>query len=194
MSRYTDDADRLRRELSRYAAAYPHESPVVRRFLKLLAEGRRAFDREHAAGHFTASALVFTPDLRRVLLTHHRKLDIWVQLGGHADGDANLPRAALREATEESGLADIRAASKGIIDIDIHPIPAYRSDPPHDHYDVRYAFIADPERPLVVSDESHDLAWVPVDRLGDFSREASLHRAVGKALRVVATDRTVGNR
>lgn len=169
-------------QLDRYAERYPQDGATVDRFRRLLEDGRRAFVREHRGGHFTASALVFDPSLSAVVLTHHRKLDIWIQLGGHADGEADLAAAARREAEEESGLSNLRLASPEIVDIDIHPIPARATEPAHEHYDVRFAFIAAGERDLVVSDESHDLAWVRTDRIRDYSDEASLHRAVARAL------------
>jgi ADP-ribose pyrophosphatase YjhB (NUDIX family) len=195
MSRHESSCiDAFRQALERYASDHPDESANVVRFQRLLADGRPAFDRGHLPGHFTASALVFDRRCERVLLTHHRKLDIWIQLGGHADGDARLHLVAHREAVEESGLIGIAAAADRIVDIDIHTIPAHGSEPRHDHYDVRYAFIADPTQPLVVSDESHDLAWVRVDRLGEVSEEASLHRAVGRALRAAVSDIPVVDR
>jgi 8-oxo-dGTP pyrophosphatase MutT (NUDIX family) len=168
--------------LSRYARRYPLEATVVDRFRELLAQGAAAFYRDHPRAHFTASALVFDPTVSSIVLTHHRKLNIWIQLGGHADGEADLAGAARREALEESGLTDLRPALDEIVDLDIHPIPAHRDEPEHEHYDVRFAFIAPGARDLTVSDESHDLAWVPVGGIGDFSLEESLHRAVRKAV------------
>ena len=181
MSEFGEDLDRLHAAFLDYRHRHPDEAATVSRFLSLLAGGAEAFHRTHHPGHFTASSLVLSYSLDRVLLTHHRKLDIWIQLGGHADGDANLLRAAEREAIEESGLDSVEVGRRAIVDIDIHPIPAHGAEPGHDHYDVRYAFRADPAAPLVVSDESHDLAWVHLSRLGDFSTEVSLHRAVAKA-------------
>ena len=169
-------------ELESYRRAHPQEAAIVDRFLRLLQDGRPAFSREHLPGHVTASAVVLSHALDRVLLTHHRKLDIWIQLGGHTDGDTDLLRAAGREAYEESGIQDLRVGSRSIADIDIHGIPAHGREPAHEHYDVRYAFLADPAAPLVVSDESHDLAWVQISRLEHYSQEASLHRAVSKAV------------
>ncbi len=169
-------------QLTRYVERHPEDAATVGRFRELLDEGRRAFVREHHGGHFTASALVFAPELGSIVLTHHRKLDIWIQLGGHADGEADLATAARREAEEEAGLSGLRLASPEIVDIDIHPIPAHGAEPAHEHYDVRFAFVAAGGRDLFVSDESHDLAWVAVGRIGDYSEEASLHRAVTRAL------------
>ncbi|MFW6288591.1 MAG: NUDIX hydrolase, partial [Spirochaetota bacterium] len=173
-------------EFRDYRARHPEDAHTADRFLTLLSHGEPAFHRDHMPGHFTASALVLDRELTRILLTHHRKLDIWIQLGGHADGQADLQSAALREAEEESGIEKIDVAHQAIVDLDIHPIPPHGNEPEHDHFDVRYAFYADPAAPLIVSDESHDLAWVTIERLTDFSDEESLHRAVARALRTLA--------
>lgn len=188
------DAAAFEAALRRYAVEHPREQATVRRFVDLLDHGPAAFHRDHLPGHFVASALVLDRDLTRVLLTRHRKLGIWIQLGGHVDGDLDLRRAAQREAVEESGLADIVLAGPSIVDVDIHRIPPHGGDPAHEHYDVRFAFFADPRERLVVSDESHDLAWVPVEQLGEYSREESLRRAVRKALHVLPAPVAPGNR
>lgn len=172
--------------LDGYERRHPDEPGTVARFRELLAVGQPAFVRDHPGGHFTASALVFDPSGSLVVLTHHRKLDIWIQLGGHADGDADLAAVARREAEEESGLDRLRLALPRIVDLDIHPIPAYGAEAAHEHFDVRFAFFADGSRSLTVSDESHDLAWVAVNRLREYSDEESLHRAVCRALEALA--------
>ncbi|MFP4375953.1 MAG: NUDIX hydrolase [Spirochaetales bacterium] len=176
----------LRAALLRYRDRYPREAKTVGRFLDLLADGSAAFERGHLPGHFTASALVVDEPREHVLLTHHRKLGIWVQLGGHADGDLDLYSAAIREAQEESGLSAFSSPleAETILDVDIHPIPAIGPEPEHLHFDVRFLLVADPSSPLVVSDESHDLKWVPAFELDHYSEEASLERAVAKALSV----------
>ena len=96
------------------------------------------FERNCVPGHITGSAWVLDPTRERVLLTHHRKLDIWVQLGGHSDGETDPAKVALAEATEESGL-EVELLAPEIFDIDIHEIPARGDEPAHLHYDVRFA-------------------------------------------------------
>ncbi|MEP6634629.1 MAG: NUDIX hydrolase [Luteimonas sp.] len=138
--------------------------------------------RERTAGHFTASAWLVDADGTRVLLTHHRKLGMWLQLGGHADGDRDLARAALREAEEESGLAELSVDSE-IFDIDRHRIPEHNGVPTHWHYDVRYIVRAGNDEAFVVSDESHALAWRAIAALAyDDSADASLRRMARKWL------------
>ena len=129
-------------------------------------------------GHFTGSAWVVDAGRKRTLLTHHRKLDKWLQLGGHADGDAALLAVALREAQEESGLKAVRAVSAEIFDLDRHLIPARKNEPEHWHYDVRFFIEADPAEPLVITSESKDLAWVELAEVARLNPEESMVRMV----------------
>ena len=131
-------------------------------------------------GHLTGSAWIVSPDRARTLLTHHRKLDKWLQLGGHADGDPDLSAVALREAREESGLARLRLLANELFDVDRHWIPARRTEPAHWHYDLRFMIEADPAERLVVSSESKDLAWVEVARVTGLNPEESMARMVRK--------------
>ena len=111
-----------------------------------------------------------------MLLTHHRKLDRWLQLGGHADGDVDLGRVALREAEEESGLADL-AVEPEIFDLDRHWIPARAEVPGHWHYDVRFVVRATGSEDFVVSAESHALAWREIAEIAaDANADESLRR------------------
>jgi 8-oxo-dGTP pyrophosphatase MutT (NUDIX family) len=152
-------------------------------FLAFLSAHGDAFERRCAPGHFTGSAWLVSTDGKRVLLTHHRKLDLWVQPGGHADGDPDLCRVALREAEEETGLRGLRI-EPDIFDIDRHRIPARPGEPEHWHYDVRYVVRAGVDEHFVVSAESHALAWRPVVEVAlDAEADASVRRMAQKWLR-----------
>jgi 8-oxo-dGTP pyrophosphatase MutT (NUDIX family) len=164
----------LLEQLQAYSQRYPEEHATVERFVDFVASEPRCFERDCWRGHVTGSAWLLDPAGTALLLTHHRKLDIWVQLGGHSDGDPDTRTVALREAEEESGLA-VQLLEPDILDIDIHEIPARKSDPAHFHFDVRYAFAA-PSRVFAVSGESHDLAWVGLDDLESFTTEQSILR------------------
>jgi 8-oxo-dGTP pyrophosphatase MutT (NUDIX family) len=167
--------------LAAYRARWPGEAATVALFEALLEEGGHAFERERLAGHFTASAWVVAADGARTLLTHHRKLGLWLQLGGHADGDTDLPRAALKEAEEESGLPDLRLEGRAIFDLDRHWIPGHKGVAAHWHYDVRYVVRAGADEAFVVSDESHDLAWRDIAALArDDAADASVRRMAQK--------------
>jgi 8-oxo-dGTP pyrophosphatase MutT (NUDIX family) len=107
---------------------------------------------------------------------------MWIQLGGHADGDADVRHVAHREATEESGLVQLVPATEGLFDVDIHAIPARGDEPEHFHYDIRYAFRAMGSDRFTVTEESHDLAWIPVEDLSAYTDEISMHRMARKWL------------
>lgn len=165
-----------------YKARWPGEGEVVDTFRALLDDIEDPFRRERLGGHFTASAWLVSADRRRILLTHHRKLDRWLQLGGHADGDRDLARAALREAGEESGLAGL-SVDRELFDLDRHWIPRHADVPAHWHYDVRYVVRTGGDEDFVVSDESHDLAWRDIAALvDDEEADPSLRRMGGKWL------------
>ncbi|MEW2317848.1 NUDIX hydrolase [Streptomyces bauhiniae] len=121
------------------------------------------------AGHLTASALVIDPEHERVLLTLHKKLRMWLQMGGHCEpGDISMAGAALREATEESGIAGLTLLPGGPVRLDRHPIPA----PCHWHLDVQYAVLAPRGAEQAISDESLDLRWFGYYEVADVADES----------------------
>lgn len=171
----------LMEQLAAYLARWPEEAETVDEFRRLLADPRNPFLRERLEGHFTGGAWLVSADGRRTLLTHHRKLGRWLQLGGHADGDVDMGRVALKEAEEESGLPDLRLEEAAIFDLDRHWIPERRDVPGHWHYDVRYVIRAGADERYVVSEESLDLAWREIAPLADDADE-SLGRMARKWL------------
>lgn len=141
------------------------------------------FDRDNVPGHVTAATWLLDPTGTKVLLTHHAKLQKWLQLGGHADGNGNVAEVALIEAREESGIHEITVDSSEIFDIDIHRIPAQPQGVEHLHYDVRFiAFAAKTD--TIVSAESIDLAWVPIGELRKYTTEPSMLRMAAKWLQL----------
>ena len=156
------------------------ETAMRDRFVAFVLENAGAFDRACVPGHVTASAWIVDPLRTRALLTHHRKLGKWLQLGGHVDGDRDVRRSAMREATEESGLRSLRLVDGAIYDIDAHCIPAREGEPEHEHFDVRFAFEANADERFVVSDESHELAWIPLDALTSYGADESVLRLARK--------------
>jgi len=157
-----------------------HESAMTAATIAFVTAQPDCLRRTCVPGHLTGSAWIVSPDRSCVLLTHHRKLDKWLQLGGHADGDPELLAVALREGREESGLASLRAVSPDVFDLDRHWIPPRNADPGHFHYDLRFLFEADPREPLTCSSESKDLAWVGLDAVTTLNPEESMARMVRK--------------
>ena len=172
--------------LARLAAHSPtdekeqHDVQFIRTFVT---ENALFFGKENTKGHITGSAFVVDQD-KRVLLTFHRKLKRWLQLGGHSEVDETDPfETALREAHEESGLPDLQVDEQfgqRPFDIDVHSIPARRDEPQHDHLDFRYVLRTNSPERIVCSPESNALAWVPLSELDAYDFDPALRRAVDK--------------
>jgi 8-oxo-dGTP pyrophosphatase MutT (NUDIX family) len=175
--------DSVREQLSGYTPADSTEAAFVQRMLELSQAGG-ACERSHfEPGHFTASAFVLSPDRRDLVLIHHKKLGIWVQPGGHVEPvDDDLIAATRREVQEEVGLGELELVMNGtslVFDVDIHRIPARKAEPAHEHFDVRFAFVAK-TRDLVHSEEVADLRWVPLSEVEQLGSDDSVLRAVRK--------------
>jgi len=185
MNELTFAQSRVIDQLEAYLPGCPRDRQVKDLFNGFAAEHADCCERTLTVGHFTGSAWLVSADGRRVLLTHHRKLDRWLQLGGHADGDSDLAAVALREAEEESGLCDL-AIEGDVYDLDRHLIPARGDEPGHWHYDVRFVVRAHGSEDFTVGDESHDLAWRSISELiRDESVDESVRRMAAKWLRRV---------
>jgi len=174
------DREKLLIDLRKYIPFDSHEKEMVGKVIALIESTPDCFHNNSFPAHMTASAWIIDNSSTHLLFTHHRKLNKWLQLGGHADGEENLANAATREAMEESGLKSVRLAAPGIFDVDIHEIPARKDIPAHYHYDVRYLFKADKAEPLVVSDESHDLKWVAINEVEKYNNSRSILRMLEK--------------
>ena len=175
------DRAQLLSEFGTYATNDPVEKQFISRFVGLL-QHQDAFLRSHLPGHITGSAWIIDKESGDVLLTHHAKLNRWLQPGGHADGDENVMRVAAREAQEETGLQQLTLVSDKIFDIDIHTIPARGDMPAHLHFDIRYLFYSDKKHPLVITHESHDLRWIALAGVADVCQgNESMMRMARKA-------------
>jgi 8-oxo-dGTP pyrophosphatase MutT (NUDIX family) len=178
----------LREQLSRYRPADETEARFVERMV-LLTQTAEACSRSHyIPGHFTASAFVLSPDRRELILIHHKKLGIWVQPGGHVDAtDLDLEGTARREVAEEVGLGSLQSLLESgvLFDVDIHAIPARKDEPQHEHFDVRFAYVAE-TRDFVLSDEVADVRWLPLADVSRTTTDQSVLRPVEKLRRLLA--------
>jgi 8-oxo-dGTP pyrophosphatase MutT (NUDIX family) len=152
------------------------------RILAFLDAHPDALHRSCSTGHLTGSAAVIDPGTRQVLFLFHAKVQRWLQPGGHADGDANLARVALREAVEETGIDGLRVATPAV-DLDVHTFHDARgSEPDHLHLDVRHLVVAPPGATAVTNHESEGARWVPVEGLDRLDLDPGTHRMVQAAV------------
>ena len=147
------------------------------------------FSREQLPGHFTGSAVVVTPDGAQVCLVLHAKLHRWLQPGGHADvaDGGSMETTALREAREETALdVVLHPTAPRPLDVDVHAIPARKTEPEHRHLDVRYLVVAkNPEALAHDPNESHGAQWLSWEEALARADEAPLRRMLEKAMRTV---------
>lgn len=138
------------------------------------------FERSLTYGHFTASSWLLNKAGTHALLMHHAKLDMWVQLGGHCDGDSDVLSVAIKEAQEESGIMAIEPVSREIFDIDIHYIPKNAKEEEHFHYDVRFLLRVTSDKEIQQNSESKELRWIAKDRVSLPTEQVSVVRMFDK--------------
>ncbi|MBO4405367.1 MAG: NUDIX hydrolase [Alphaproteobacteria bacterium] len=150
----------LTEKLERYQASCDSEEQDRKKILDFMKSNCDCFERSNMSGHITGSCWLEDYDGEKFLMTEHKKLKKWLPLGGHADGDNDIIRVAMREAHEESGLDNIELVSADIFDLSVHLIPEYKGVPAHYHYDIRFLLRASKQgEQIKMSDESTDLAW-----------------------------------
>ncbi len=158
------DRTGLVKGLKNYTTSFAEEINFRDSFLSLL-QDEDAYQRWHLPGHITCSAWIVNAELNKALLIHHKKLDRWLQPGGHADGDENILRVALKEVAEETGVSEVQLIIHDIFDLDIHPIPKRADMPAHDHYDIRLLLRADESIPLIDNEEVKGIRWVELEQI-----------------------------
>jgi 8-oxo-dGTP pyrophosphatase MutT (NUDIX family) len=180
------------------ANASAYREKAAQQIIRFVNDTPDCCHRTHRAGHLTGSALVVSSDFSCILLTLHRKLGKWLQLGGHADGDTDLAAVAVREAREESGIQqlnflryetlvfpkiDVECLRQPIpFDLDCHFIPATKENVEHIHYDIRFLLVANKDTPVIRTSESHELRWFTVEQAKRITDEESMHRQFDKLL------------
>ncbi|MDZ5077658.1 NUDIX hydrolase [Nesterenkonia sp. HG001] len=158
-------AARFLADLEAWSPASAQQERLRQDYLALALHGDEPFRRRPRPEHFTASCFIFDETLTQVLLCFHSKGRFWVQLGGHIeDSDDSVLEAAFREAVEESGLTSLRPLHRRPVDLNVHPLGSGFSHCTA-HWDIGYAAIAPRDAQIMVSEESEDVAWWPVDRL-----------------------------
>jgi 8-oxo-dGTP pyrophosphatase MutT (NUDIX family) len=174
--------------LQRYRTPFNTEAGYVTRAKRFVEQHEDCFDSELRPAHITGSAWVVNPSRTHALMLHHRKQNQWFQPGGHADGDADILRVALRETREETGLPKdaIRLVDNAIFDVDMHTIPPSNLLQMHMHYDIRFLIEIDDSLPVPGNDESHEILWVPLEAVVRFNNNLSTYRMMEKTRRMRA--------
>lgn len=176
--------NKILNDLQIYQSVNPKEHTLVKRVTAFIEQTPGCFNRSQVDGHITGSAWIVN-NKQQVLLTHHKKLNIWIQLGGHADGNPSVMDVAMMEAKEESGLKHLTLLSETIFDIDVHLIPANKKESSHYHYDIRYLISAGQSAQFNMSDESIDMEWINIDQIGSYTTEDSITKMKTKYLQYI---------
>lgn len=157
----------LKQELENYTPYDEDEKLTLSAVLDFLNIGDNCFDRSNLLGHITAGGLICDSQ-GNILLNHHKKSGLWIQFGGHADGNPDLLEVALREINEESGIKEPKLISNKIFDVDVQRIPfsAKKNEPEHWHFDINFLFFVDNHN-FTLSDESTEARWVTIDEAFD---------------------------
>jgi len=168
--------------LTNYQTRFMDEAGFRARAIDFIGQHEDCFYRELWPIHVTGSTWVVNPNRDKVLLLHHKKLDQWFQPGGHADGDTDILKVALKETTEETGLdaSHIRLVGENVFDVDIHTIHANAHDPRHEHIDVRFLVEVDDSVVVPGNDESHDVIWVGLNQVSRYNNNRSTYRMLEK--------------
>lgn len=166
-------------QLKTYKPFNEKESLMVLQAIQFVERNPDYLYRSCLSGHVTGGAWIVNKNLTHALLCHHKKLNRWLHLGGHADGDESALTTAVREAKEESGL-HVAIFNNSIFDVDVHSISYSKGVPTHLHIDIRYLLTADMDQELIVSEESNALKWVSIDELSWIEGDDSLLRMIEK--------------
>jgi 8-oxo-dGTP pyrophosphatase MutT (NUDIX family) len=164
-----------------YRAQGEDERADVDRVRALAAEAGNPWSRSVPL-HLTASALIVHPDSRQVLLRWHQRQQAWLQVGGHGDpGESDALMIALREAREETGLADLVPWPDGSIrQVVVVSVPAAGGEPAHEHADVRFILATRTPDAIRAEDPGALLRWLPLHEAHDLTSEANLRELLAR--------------
>lgn len=166
--------------LEKYHSDFLEENIYKEQIINFIKNNHNCFDRELSIGHITGSSWLLNKDNSKALLMHHRKLNKWLQLGGHADGDSDVLQVAIKEAQEESGVNCIIPVDENIFDIDVHLIPGNDKEEEHFHYDIRFLLRINSDEKINPNFESKEMRWFSVDELVQMMQEKSILRMYQK--------------
>ena len=166
--------------LDKYHPTDLHEQKCKKQIVDFITTYEDCFERSLLIGHITCSGWLLNKEKTKALLMHHTKLNIWVQLGGHCDGESDVFSVAKKELQEESGIIGIEKIYSEIFDIDVHTVPARPNEPEHIHYDIRFLFKVTSKEKIIQNKESKELRWISKDSSELPTRQRSVTRMFDK--------------
>lgn len=174
------ESQKILEELKKYEAQNKSEKKSKKKIISFILNNQENTGRENKEGHLTASAWIVNNERNKVLLHKHLAINKWIQLGGHVEEAETIKEAALREASEESGLNSLSLLNENVFDIDHHLIPAHKNQAEHIHYDIRYLLEAEDKEELEKSSESKNLKWLELSEIEEYVSEESVLRMLRK--------------
>ena len=176
-----------KQELITLVQDYPENDSHKKKVLQFLKKFEDFWTKKNEEGQITASCWVVNKDQTKVLMTHHKKLARWLQIGGHLESEDNsIVDSCIRELKEESGLTQFKLLQNEIFDIDVHHIPESRKGvPAHVHYDIRMLFEADENEEIQFDkEESNNIIWMRLDKIKGL-QNYSIDRMVRKTQKLL---------
>lgn len=170
--------------LERYNPIDQKEQNFKKQIVEFVQKHPECFERSLEVGHITGSAWLLNKERTHVLLMHHAKLNMWLQLGGHCDGNADVLAVAVKEAQEESGIMGIEPVLHTIFDVDVHPIPANSREKAHYHYDIRFLLHVTSDEQLSQNSESKELRWIDKNHANLPTHSESIVRMFDKWIKI----------
>ena len=175
----------LEKALENFCPWNEQEARDQEEILARLARGEALYTRENTDAHVTASGWVVSPDRKQVLMAYHNLYDSWAWLGGHADGERDLLKTAMREVMEESGLTEVKPVSEEIYSVEILTVNGHEKHgsyvSSHLHLNVTYLLEADPMLPVHNKpDENSRVAWFSLEEAVKRSSEPWIRERIYK--------------
>jgi hypothetical protein len=174
----------ISKQLESYIPLDDIEFEMKNRLIDFVLTNNNCMDPSFTYGHITGSAWIINNSAKYALLTYHKRLNKWLQLGGHCENEFFVKDVSYREAVEESGLKSIKLINEDIFSIDIHKIPMNTSFPEHFHFDLRFLFTADMSENIIVSSESKDVKWIELSKIKSYNVDVALQRMVDKTIKI----------
>lgn len=167
----------LREEIEKYIPYNEQEAKDKELMLKYIDTSNDVLTRENETFHFSASNWIVNKERTKILMIYHNIYNSWAWTGGHADGDENLLRVAMKEAEEETGLKNLKLLNDGIFSLQILPVEPHvkrgKYVPSHLHLDCCYLFEADEKDCIrIKEDENKGVKWVDINKTVDMTTES----------------------